>query len=420
ACITLGATILAALAIAAGYSSYAVMTFLILMLATIGTLAFSQAPLPASLIHGVYTLITSHLVILTDNRQRISSGKAMRVLKVSMVPVLVAIAFFLMYYLGNPAFAALMNNFTPGAPGAFFWFCLWSGVFLFGTFYINENWAGMLLEKKLPDYLSRDNMRSNPVKTRIQGLCTGVRKENQRALLTLGLLNGLILLVNLTDLYYISGGTLPDDLTHSEYVHQGIYTLILSLVLAISLILFYFRGSLNFFSPARHTFFLTIAWLFQNGILALLCAYRNLLYVEEYGLTHKRIGVWVYIVLVLAGLLITYLKVSRKLSLWHLIKLNSTIAIGLFLCMSFFNWDGFIAHYNLYHARRTDFDYLMTLSDTALPVMDEFEEKEWWPETATKAFERRKLEAMKRVSELEWQSMTLADYDIAKSLTDNN
>lgn len=152
--ITLRATILAALAIAAGYSSYAIMTFLILMLATIGTLAFSQAPLPASLIHGVYTLITSHLVILTDNRQPISSGKAMRVLKVSMVPVLVAIAFFLMYYLGNPAFAALMNNFTPGAPGAFFWFCLWSGVFLFGTFYINENWAGMLLEKKLPDYLS--------------------------------------------------------------------------------------------------------------------------------------------------------------------------------------------------------------------------------------------------------------------------
>jgi hypothetical protein len=413
---SLCATILAAAAIALGYSSYSYPTYIILFLATIGTLCFSSAPLPTNLMHGVYTLLTSHLNLLMDRRERTSTSKAIRVLKVSVVPVFVVCLFFFLYYLGNPAFASLMNKLTPNAPNAFFWFCLWSAVLFFGTFFINENWYGMLWEKGLSDYLRRDHLKKNLKKNK--GLYVGIRKENGRALITLGLLNGLIFLVNVTDIFYIAGGNVPDDLTHSEYVHQGIYTLILSLILAITLILFYFRGSLNFFSQAGLTIKLTVIWLIQNSLLAALCAHRNFLYVEEYGLTHKRIGVWVYIILVLAGLFTTYLKITRKYTLWNLVKINSWIAMGLFLTMSFFNWDGMIARYNLYYARKTDFNYLLRLSDQALPVMNEFEEKSWWPEGTVQRLEIRKSAAINGFQNLEWQSMTWADKETLHSLTE--
>lgn len=147
-------------------------------------------------------------------------------------------------------------------------------------------------------------------------------------------------------------------------------------------------------------------------LLAGLCAYRNYLYVSEYGLTYKRIGVWIYILLVITGLISTYIKVDRHFTLWKLFKLNFSMALWLFLLLSFVNWDGLIAKYNLYYARQTDFTYLLRLSYRVLPVMNDHEEKAWWPEGVKERVERRTDYKRRQIGMKDIQSLTYLEYKL--------
>src|SRR5437764_1048287 len=74
-----------------------------------------------------------------------------------------------------------------------------------------------------------------------------INYENLSGIVLFSLLNILILFLNGIDFYSIlSSNGLPEGMTHSELVHQGVELLIVSILIAISIILFYFRGALNF------------------------------------------------------------------------------------------------------------------------------------------------------------------------------
>src|SRR5690606_9210762 len=61
------------------------------------------------------------------------------------------------------------------------------------------------------------------------------------------LLNLLILSVNITDLVFLWGGAeLPEGVSYSQMVHQGVGSLIFSIILAVSVILFVFNGKAKF------------------------------------------------------------------------------------------------------------------------------------------------------------------------------
>ncbi|MFA0960825.1 DUF4173 domain-containing protein [Roseivirga sp. BDSF3-8] len=410
------ASLSASAGVALGFTYYAHAAYIICVIAMAGTLCFSSSSIPMAIGQGIWTIISGHLAIISDRRRWISDSKASRVLKVSVFPAIIAGVFFLLYYAGSPAFALLIDNIFPDeGRNKFFWGCVWWGFILFGTFFINEFWPGMLWEHKQKNSLTRETHKPG----KISGLSTGIRKEKDHALITLWILNILILMVNLTDLYFAAMDELPGGISYSEYVHQGINTLILSLVLAISLILYHFRGGLNFFNEAGIVRSLSYLWICQNILLALMAAYKNLLYVQEYGLTHKRIGVWVYIVLVIAGLITTYMKVRERHSLWRLVKINFSIAMLVLLSLSFVNWDAAIARHNLYEARRTDFNYLFSLSDNSLPVMQNFADKSWWSELQKEKLAHNIEGALRKRRGKDWRGMTWADYQILRELNIN-
>jgi hypothetical protein len=102
-------------------------------------------------------------------------------------------------------------------------------------------------------------------------------------------------------------------------------------------------------------------------------AVRNSMYVHAYGLTEKRIGVYVYLLLAAIGLLTTGLKIFRSFSNSYLIRLNSWIFYAVLIVASFIGWDKMIANYNL---KRTDafynFNYMLNLSDSTLPKLSIF------------------------------------------------
>jgi len=181
------------------------------------------------------------------------------------------------------------------------------------------------------------------------------------------MLNGLLLLVNLNDLVYLSlHATIPTDSIYAEYVHQGVYTLILTVLLAIGIFLYYFRGDQHFFAGSRLLLGLSFAWIIQNGVLLAITAGKNHGYVEAYGLTYKRIGVYVYLLATLIGLITTLYKLKHVKSSWFLIRKNAWALYTVLVLSASMNWDQLIVRYNLHQARVLDVSYLLTLSDAAL------------------------------------------------------
>jgi hypothetical protein len=149
-------------------------------------------------------------------------------------------------------------------------------------------------------------------------------------------------------------------------------------------------------------------------------SYRNLLYIEEYNLTYKRIGVFVYLLLTYTGLIITFLKINFKKSNWFLFRKNALIFYCFLIFATVINWDNLITSYNLKHSRNPDYIYLLNLDFHNIPRIlrsqpDRFISMD--PEYI-------KHLSLKKASLFEedykksgWQSMSYSKYKVHKYLT---
>jgi len=184
-------------------------------------------------------------------------------------------------------------------------------------------------------------------------------------------LNLLLLSVNLIDITTLWFGYKPSG-NFSSDLHDGTNALIFSIVLAMAVILYFFRGNLNFYIRSKTLKALAFAWMVQNFILIISVFIRDGYYIEFYGLTHKRIGVLVFAILCIIGLATVYLKVAKQKTLFFLFRVNGNIWYGLLLLFSVVNWDIVIAKYNLSQNDKVaiDADYLLSLSDKTLPILD--------------------------------------------------
>ena len=61
--------------------------------------------------------------------------------------------------------------------------------------------------------------------------------------------------------------------------------------------LYYFRGRLNYHSKNKTLKLLAYVWIAQNIFMILSTAYRNNMYIEESGISYKKIGLYVYLML---------------------------------------------------------------------------------------------------------------------------
>jgi hypothetical protein len=87
-------------------------------------------------------------------------------------------------------------------------------------------------------------------------------------------------------------------------------------------------------------------------------ANRNWWIIESSGLTRRRIGVYVYLLLCLIGLATTYLKVMQKKSNWFLFRKNAWAFYGVFIISCFINWDEVIVNYNCKNYKSLELDYI--------------------------------------------------------------
>ncbi|HSH66048.1 MAG TPA: DUF4153 domain-containing protein, partial [Bacteroidia bacterium] len=284
-----------------------------------------------------------------------------------LIPVIITLLFFFMYRSSN----VLFNDFTKNINLDFIswnWISFTFGGFilLYGFFYHQKIKSIAVLEAN--SRADIDPLNAGTIT--VFGKQLTINDEEFSGKLLFILLNLLLLIVNTLDIRFMFfENKLPDGITYSAFVHQGTGMLITSLVIAIAIILFYFRGALNFSEKSKTIKLVAYLWIAQNAFMILSTLLRNNMYVSEYGLTYKRIGVYVYLILTLLGLITTFVKILKIKTNAYLFRVNAWLFYFVLIISVFVNWDGLIADFNINKAKRVQTDYLLNLSYSVLPAL---------------------------------------------------
>jgi hypothetical protein len=241
------------------------------------------------------------------------------------------------------------------------------------TIYLRSALASLVnKDKAATDELIRTRLRVFNQYGKVLVKKTGLKNEYTAAVFLLVTLNALILLLNIIDINWVWFNFTWEGQYLKQFVHEGTYLLILSILISIGLVLYYFRANLNFYPKNKLLKYLSYAWLAQNAVLAISVGIRNYWYIQYFSLAYKRIGVIIFLLLTLYGLYTVFIKVKDRRSSFYLFRTNTYATLVVLVITSLFNWDVIIAKYNFAHADKSylHLDFMASLSDKALPYLD--------------------------------------------------
>ncbi|MEN0004981.1 MAG: DUF4153 domain-containing protein, partial [Bacteroidota bacterium] len=245
-----------------------------------------------ALILGVAGFFEAPILLLKRFEQDLFKSPALKQafywLRMILLPFGIGLFFFVLYAAASQQFASIIEN----SWGRFFehFFSLlaidkiviWGiGLLLTAALLYSSNFLNLLMPPgtSFSFTLSRKRPASDQQQRSFKLLA--LKHEYRLGLLTLALLNGVVLLFNITDLRYVwidYSNTSPQEL--SQYVHEGTWLLLFTIALAIAIVLYFFRRNLNFFPNNDFLKALAGIWLFQNLVLTLSVAMRNIHYVN--------------------------------------------------------------------------------------------------------------------------------------------
>ncbi len=191
--------------------------------------------------------------------------------------------------------------------------------------------------------------------------------------LVLVVLNLLFLIANIADALFLwSGQALPAGVTYSGYVHHGVNSLIVTVILSAFVLTTIFQQALNV-TRHRELKALALVWIAQNLFLLLSVALRLKLYIEAYDMTVTRLSVMIFLALVAAGYALLTIKITREKSLSWLVGGCVLAVFATFYITQFLDLAGCSANYNVARwekdrTRKLDVAYLIELGPPAWPA----------------------------------------------------
>jgi hypothetical protein len=360
-------------------------TLMLLVVSAVLLLEPALRSLPFALLGGFVNLVHTPIGVagvLGDGlKQMPATRSSWRWTRLAFLPVLVVLLYLVIYRAANPRFDALAAGFF----GDFF-DLLWdfiSELFTPHMFFVGFAVivCGALVHRFAPALFAGPawpmNERLQRVRRKRQQwlspLAMGALDRERRAgVLLLVMVNVLLLIVNLVDISWVwFGFKVEEGFSLKQFVHEGTWLLILSILLSIAILLHLFRGNLNFHPKERLLRLLATIWIVQNFILGISVFLRNYHYIHFHGLAYKRIGVVVFLMLVLVGLVTLYLKIRERRTLYYLLRVNAWAAFVALVGLSMVNWDGLIVRFNLAHWNQgeIDVDNYLSMSDKVLPLL---------------------------------------------------
>ena len=285
------------------------------------------------------------------------------------IPVVLSGVFVFLFAAANPMIEKWINLITPGSAPSYvnvgrtiFWIVALSLVWPFIHIrWRNRSRVAAETTTQAPETPSGDVIFFGPA----------------TILRSLILFNLLFAVQTVLDAIYLWGNTtLPADISYASYAHRGAYPLIITALLAAGFVLASMRPG----GPADRSRIirpLVYLWVAQNVLLVASSILRLDLYVQIYLLTWWRVAAFIWMVLVMIGLLLIVARIALNRSNAWLVRMNLlTLTATLYFC-SLINLTPLIADYNVSHSREVsgkgveiDMNYLFHLGPQALPAID--------------------------------------------------
>lgn len=355
-------------------------TMNIISIALIAALSFKpNTSVVLGLLYTAYSSLSSYIYIILDivesKKKRSPDEKGPFWPKLLMVLAIagVIITLFLLYRESNAVFKDFTKDINLdfiSLPWVFF--TLGGFLLMYGFFYPRFIFPGLDKYDETTDGLPSND---NNIATKAH------RREEYAGITLLALVNLMILVLNILDGIYLWGGkALPTTISLSESLHQGVWSLILSIIIAISIILYFFRKQALRAGKNKTLILLALVWIAQNIMMAVSTSYRDYLYIADFGLTYKRIGVYIWLSIAIAGLISTLIKIIRVKRNWYLFRFNGWSSLAILLAACSFNWDTIITRHNLSHQVTVDKVYLINLSYANLPLLLNLAESNYFNE----------------------------------------
>jgi len=349
-------------------STLSVIANLVAFFTLIGHLSETKSSIYVHWLNGIYTTIAGlfHRNFAlpkteTEKEEKIQI-EYLHWAKIILIPTVIVIAFVALYKDGNPVFSNIIETIDFG-----FINIQWLLVAGLGYYLFNNIYDPIEVEPATEIDLQTNNTLLKTEAFSIPKL----KQENQLGVILIALLNILIVLYLITDITFLASQQDLRASTYSAQVHNGINALIASIVIAIMILLYVFRGNLNFYEENTTLKRLAFTWIVLNILLVLSIVFKNSQYIYYFGLTYKRIGVTVYLLLATIGLITTLLKINSAKNNWYLFRINTQAAFIILIISSTVNWDYHITNYNFNYAKSMDFNYLYNLSNNNTLLLNE-------------------------------------------------
>ncbi|MGN7756639.1 DUF4153 domain-containing protein [Chryseobacterium sp. 22532] len=276
------------------------------------------------------------------------SGVWQKTLAFILIPLLFISIFFGIYSVGSDHFAAVFRDYELDIN-------IWQVLVLsvLGLFIAFNYWnyaVERLIYKK--NSLLDDNFPDNYKVQKSTYSFLDLDAERTSGVISFFCLNILlvffIITYNYEQFYEIS--KTPVQL--SEETHERVNAVIMSIIMAVLVIMFYFKSGFNFDPKAKLMKLLARIWIILNAILVFSAALKNYEYIISYGFTYKRLGVFAFLLLALIGLALTFIKIQKKKRNAFLFNTMIWYFYGTILACSYVNWGGIITSQNM---KRKDF-----------------------------------------------------------------
>ncbi len=333
--------LIAALGIVISSQNLSIITYCITFPIFITLIFHSALSKPIALIIGTGNLISSWLFPFT--KSNINNSKPLLIAR-KIIPLSIALfvsfVFYLLYSSADPVVSWLQQQVD-------------LSVINYGLIFTTI--LGMIvtygaLHHNFGQHLIQEDLLFNK-KTFVKSIKRGTLKQlftfKMIAQYTLIAVISLLTFVNLIDIATLLSNTTPEGITPSQYLHDGFYSLVFSIVLAIFLVLIFFGGSLNFIRQRRKLAQIAKIWLVLNIIIVLATSYKIGNYIFNFGLTYNRILISVFLISVTIGLFISWIKINNTFNNRYVLRVAFSSAIFVLLGISTIPWNSVITTYNL-------------------------------------------------------------------------
>ena len=394
-------------------SNLAIITNIIAFMTFIGSVSEHKSSIYVKWVNGIYTVIVSYFSMRFD-KENSGADKVRKEkinytywLKIIGIPSVILIIFINLYRNGNPMFDELISKIDFSFIN-FQWI-----LFTALGYYLFYNISNPIqIDPATSDDL---NIGNNLDKKDLEpNTSKELANENQLGIILMSLLNILIIIFLITDVLHLTELHKMVASQLSEQVHNGVNALIFSNVLAIAIILYFFRGNLNFFEKNKGLKNVTYVWIFLNLSVVIITTIKNIEYIVSFGFTYKRIGVVFFLIVTSIGLITTLLKVSKVKNLWFLLRKNIQIAFVILVLASTINWDKTITYYNLNNADQMDLKYLINLSDNNTFLLKNYIEKNEISKSRQFNINLKHNKYLEDLQNNSWQEMVYDNFKIRK------